>query len=57
MERMVEAVPDVVWHEQQHFTTYSPWQANVLMSRMACDTNRLIGGQDDSFLHKYKTVI
>lgn len=50
MERMVEAVPDAVWHEQQHFTTYSPWDASALMSRVARDANRLIGGQDDSFL-------
>ncbi len=50
MERMVEAVPDAVWHEQQHFTTYSPWDANGLMARVARDANRLIGGQDDSFL-------
>jgi len=50
MERMVEAVPDAVWHKQQHFTTYSSWDANGLMARVARDANRLIGGQDDSFL-------
>lgn len=50
LERMVEAVPDAVWHEQQHFATYSPWNANGLMKHVACDADRLIGGQDDSFL-------
>lgn len=50
LERMVEAVPDAVWHKQQHFTTYSSWDADGLMARVARDANRLIGGQDDSFL-------
>ncbi len=50
MERMVEAVPDSEWNAQQHFTTYSPWDAHDLMNRVERDANRLIGGQDDSFM-------
>lgn len=47
---MVEAVPDAVWHEQQHFITYSPWDANGLMARLAHDANLLLGGDEDTFL-------
>lgn len=50
MERMVEAVPDAEWNAQQNFATYSPWSAQDLMNRVGRDTNRLIGGQNDSFL-------
>jgi SRSO17 transposase len=50
MERMVEAVPDSEWNAQQNFATYSPWDAQELMDHVACDADRLIGGQNDSFL-------
>lgn len=50
MERMVEAVPEAEWNAQQHFITYSSWRAPELMNRVAGDANRLIGGQEDSFM-------
>ena len=50
MERMAEAVPDSDDQVFQNFLTNSPWDDQAVGDQLANDSNRLIGGKNDSCL-------
>ncbi len=50
MERMAEAVPNSDDQVFQHFLTNSPWDDQAVVDQLANDSNRLIGGKNDSCL-------
>ena len=47
---MAEAVPDSDDQVFQNFLTNSPWNDQAVVDQLANDSNRLIGGKNDSCL-------
>jgi SRSO17 transposase len=47
---MIEKVPEADYQAVQHFITHSPWEYAPVIEQVASDSNRLLGGSDDSAL-------
>jgi SRSO17 transposase len=50
VERMTEVVPNSEYQSLQHFISHSPWGHRPVMDQIAQDSDRLLGGSDDSAL-------
>ena len=50
IERMFKVVPDVNFHQIQHFISESPWDANLLIEAVASKTSALFSKEDTVYL-------